>query len=142
VQTVAIAQLEEGDELIMSLEVLGQEPMHIQKTTLAQQMAEKAYDATKVNTEETVPAVFKQHWRVFSEQEARQLPPHREYDHRIELRPNAPHVINSKVYPLSQNEQKVLDEYLTDNLEKGYIVASSSRYGSPTFTVKKKDGTL
>src|SRR5712675_3531147 len=29
VQTVAIAQLEEGDELIMSLEVLGQEPMHI-----------------------------------------------------------------------------------------------------------------
>src|SRR5712671_147488 len=83
VQTVAIAQLEEGDELIMSLEVLGQEPMHIRKTTLAQQMAEKAYDATKVNTEETVPAVFKQHWRVFSEQEARQLPPHREYDHRI-----------------------------------------------------------
>jgi len=85
VQTVTIAQLEEGDELIMSLEVLGQEPMHIRKTTLAQQMAEKAYDTTKVNTEETVPAVFKQHWRVFSEQEARQLPPHREYDHRIEL---------------------------------------------------------
>jgi len=27
-------------------------------------------------------------------------------------------------------------------LEKGYIVASSSRYGSPTFTVKKKDGSL
>jgi len=142
VQTIAIAQLEEGDELIMSLEVLGQEPMHIRKTTLAQQMAEKAYDATKVNTEETVPAVFKQHWKVFLEQEGRQLPPHREYDHQIELRPDAPHVINSKVYPLSQSEQKVLDEYLTDNLEKGYIVASSSRYGSPTFTVKKKDGTL
>jgi len=29
-----------------------------------------------------------------------------------------------------------------DNLEKGYIVASSSRYGSPTFMVKKKDGSL
>jgi len=76
VQTVAIAQLEEGDELIMSLEVLGEEPMQIRKTTLAQQMAEKAYDATKVNTEESVPAVFKRHWRTFSEQEARQLPPH------------------------------------------------------------------
>jgi len=142
VQKVAIAQLEEGDELIMSLEVLGQEPMQIRKTTLAQQMAEKNYDATKVNSEETVPAVFKRHWRIFSEKEARQLPPHREYDHRIELRPDAPNVINSKVYPLSQNEQKVLDEYLTDNLEKGYIVASSSRYGSPTFTVKKKDGSV
>src|SRR5712671_5462747 len=82
VQTVAIAQLEEGDELIMSLEVLEEEPMEICKTTLAQQMAEKAYDATKVNTEESVPAVFKRHWRTFSEQEAHQLPPHREFDHR------------------------------------------------------------
>src|SRR5882757_1076501 len=127
VQTVAIAQLEEGDELIMSLEVLGEEPMEIRKMTLAQQMAKKAYDATKVNTEESVPVVFKRHWRTFTEQEARQLPPHREFDHRIELRPDAPNVINSKVYPLSQHEQKVLDKYLTDNLEKGYIVASSLR---------------
>jgi len=75
-QKIAIAQLEEGDKLIMSLEVLGEEPMHIRKMTLAQQMAEEAYDATKVNTEEKVPVVFKQHWRIFSEQEAHQLPPH------------------------------------------------------------------
>jgi len=54
-QEVAIAQLEEGNELIMSLEVLGEEPMKLCKTTLAQQMAEKAYDATKVNMEESVP---------------------------------------------------------------------------------------
>jgi len=27
--------------------------------TLAQQMAEKAYDPTSVNTEETIPAAFK-----------------------------------------------------------------------------------
>jgi hypothetical protein len=33
--------------------------MDINKTTLAQQMVEKAYDASKVNTEETIPAVFK-----------------------------------------------------------------------------------
>jgi Reverse transcriptase (RNA-dependent DNA polymerase) len=56
------------------------------------------------------------------------------------LKDNAPEVINSKVYPLSKDEQKVLDEYLNDNLDKGYIMASSSHYGSPTFTVKKKDG--
>jgi len=76
VQKVAIAQLEEGDKLIMSLEVLGEESMKLRKMTLAQQMAETTYDATKVNTEESVPTVFKQHWRVFSETEARQLPPH------------------------------------------------------------------
>src|SRR5712675_1875420 len=64
VQTVAIAQLEEGDELIMTVEALEPEPMKIRKTTLAQQMAEKAYDGTKVNTEESVPAAFRRHWKV------------------------------------------------------------------------------
>jgi len=67
--------MEEGDELIMSMEVLEPGPMQIRKTTLAQQMAEKAYDATKVNMEATIPTVFKRHWRTFSEEEARQLPP-------------------------------------------------------------------
>jgi len=59
IQTVAIAQLEEGDELIMTVEVLEPEPMEIRKTTLAQQMAEKAYDGTKVNMEESVPTAFR-----------------------------------------------------------------------------------
>jgi len=59
IQATAITQMEEGDELIMSMEVLEPEPMRIRKTTLAQQMAEKAYDATKVNTEATIPTVFK-----------------------------------------------------------------------------------
>jgi len=73
---VAITQLEEGDELIMTVEVVEPEPMKIRKTTLAQQMAKKAYDGTKVNMEETVPTAFRQHWKVFLEQEAHQLPPH------------------------------------------------------------------
>jgi Reverse transcriptase (RNA-dependent DNA polymerase) len=115
--------------------------MDIMKTMLAQQMVEKVYDASKVNMEETIRTVFKQHWRVFSEEQARQLPPHRPWDHQINLKPNAPDVINSKVYPLSKDEQKLLNEYLDDNLDKGYIIASSSCYGSPTFTVKKKDRT-
>jgi hypothetical protein len=76
------------------------------------------------------------------EQEARQLPPHHKWDYKIELKPDAPDVINSKVYPLSKDEQTILDKYITDNLDKGYITASASPYGSPTFMVKKKDGTL
>jgi len=51
--------LEEGDKLIMTVEVLEPEPMQIRKMTLAQQMAEKAYDGTKVNTEESVPTAFR-----------------------------------------------------------------------------------
>jgi hypothetical protein len=37
----------------------------IQKTTIAQQMAEKAYDPTKVNTEEMIPPKFSHHKKVF-----------------------------------------------------------------------------
>jgi hypothetical protein len=118
------------------------EPIEVNKVTIAQQIAEKAYNAGKVNMEQTVPAVFKQHWKVFLEQEACQLPPHHKWDHKIELKPDAPNVINSKVYLLSKDEQKVLDKYITDNLDKGYIMASASPYGSPNFIVKKKDGTL
>ena len=142
VQEVAISQAEEGDKIIMTVHVLEPEPMQIRKTMLAQQMAKKAYDPASVNTEETIPVAFKQHWRVFSEEEARQLPPHRPWDHKIELLPTAPNVSNSKVYPLAPKEQEALNQYLEENLEKGYIVASSSHYGSPTFMVKKKDGTL
>ena len=142
VQEVAISQVEEGDEIIMTIHILEPEPMKIRKTTLAQQMAKKAYNPASVNTEETIPVAFRRHWRVFSEEEARQLPPHRPWDHKIELLPMAPDVINSKIYPLAPKEQEALNLYLEDNLEKGYIVASLSRYGSPTFTVKKKDRTL
>jgi len=45
IQMVAITQLEEGDKLIMTIEVLECKPMQIRKMTLAQQMAEKVYDA-------------------------------------------------------------------------------------------------
>jgi hypothetical protein len=75
VRQVAIDQLEDGDELIMTIKRIAPEPLELKKTTFAQQMAEKAYDKGKVNTEETIPTVFKCHWRIFSEQQARQLPP-------------------------------------------------------------------
>jgi len=65
------------------------------------------------------PRLFRRHWKVFSEtRKPVSYHPHRPWDHKIELTPNAPNVINSKVYPLSPNEQKVLNEYLEDNLEK------------------------
>jgi hypothetical protein len=139
---VAAGQLEEGDELYVAIRMIKSGSVEINKVTIAQQMAEKAYDTGKVNTEQTVPTLFKRHWKIFLEQEGHQLLPRRKWDHKIELKPDAPNMINSKVYLLSKDEQKVLDEYITDNLDKGYITASASPYSSPTFTVKKKDGTL
>jgi hypothetical protein len=57
---VAITQLKEGDKLYIVIKAIRTEPIKINKTTIAQQMAEKAYDAGKVNTEQTIPAGFKQ----------------------------------------------------------------------------------
>jgi hypothetical protein len=54
---------------------------HIRKTSIAQQMAEKAYDKDKVNTEQTIPPEYQQHKKVFSEQEATRFLPPQPWDH-------------------------------------------------------------
>ena len=40
------------------------------------------------------------------------------------------------------NEQEELDRFITENLEKGYIVPSKSPMASSVFFVKKKDSKL
>jgi hypothetical protein len=47
-----------------------------------------------------------------------------------------------KNYNLTPEEQKELDKFLDENLEKGYIQPSQSPQVSPSFFVKKKDGRL
>ena len=116
-------------------------PETINKTTIAQQMAQKAHESSKTNDEVTLPESYKQHAKVFSEQEAKRFPPTRPFDHRICLKPEAPDVINCRMYPLSKAETEAQNKYLDENLEKGFISVSDSKYGFPTFTVLKKDGT-
>jgi len=43
---------------------------------------------------------------------------------------------------LALTEQKELDQFLKENLEKGQICLSKSPMASPVFFIKKKDGTL
>jgi hypothetical protein len=50
--------------------------------------------------------------------------------------------LDCKIYPLMLMEQEKLDEYIKENLEKGYIRPSKSQYLSPFFFVGKKDGKL
>jgi hypothetical protein len=59
----------------------------------------------------------------------------------IELTPESKPV-DCKVYPLNLNEQKVLDEFLEENLQSGHIRPSMSSMASLFFFVKKKDGSL
>jgi len=93
----------------MTVEVLEPEPMQSGRRPLAQQMAEKAYDSTKVNMEESVPVAFRRHWTgILGNKRPVSYHPIDLGITKSELTPNAPNVINSKVYPLSPTTQKVL----------------------------------
>src|SRR5882762_3035834 len=85
---------------------------------------------------------YQQHHHVFSEEAAQRFPPKRPWDHAIDLKPDTPNIIDCKVYPLTQEEDKALVAFLEEQLKKGYIVPSISPYASPFFFVKKKDGKL
>jgi hypothetical protein len=47
-----------------------------------------------------------------------------------------------KVYPIPINEQKTLNQFIQENLEKGYIIPSKSLTASLVFFIKKKTGDL
>src|SRR5258706_220179 len=78
---------------------------------------------------------------VFSEEAFAHLPPHKAWDHAIELHPNAK-LPRGRMFPLSPAEQKELDAFLRENLANGRIHLSKSPIGAPVFFVKKKEGSL
>jgi gag-polyprotein putative aspartyl protease len=89
----------------------------IRKTTIAQQMSERAYNQAKVNTEQTIPIKYQQHTKVFSETEATRFPPPRPWDHQIKLTNDAPTTINGKVYPLPTKLTEALNKWIDNMLE-------------------------
>ena len=80
-------------------------------------------------------------FNVFSQADSDILLPHRPYDHKIPL-------IKEKtppwgpLYSISQDELKILKKYLEENLNKGFIRASSSLTASPVFFARKPGGDL
>src|SRR5260221_52322 len=78
---------------------------------------------------------------VFSEEAFAHLPPHKAWDHTIELHPDAK-LPRGRTFPLSPAEQKELDTFLRENLANGRIHLSKSPIGAPVFFVKKKEGSL
>src|SRR5687767_5179685 len=91
--------------------------------------------------EEIVSEHYHEYKEVFTKSEFDKIPPRRPWDHVIELREGAA-LTSCKLYPLSLNEQKELDEFLEENLCSGHIRVSKSEWASPFFLVKKKDGKL
>ena len=88
-----------------------------------------------------VPVAYKDFFNVFSQEEAKNMPPHHEFDHEIHLENDQtpPH---SHIYPLSGTELGLLHKFLKNMLGKGFIRSSQSPGGAPVLFAKKKDGTL
>ncbi|KAH9266996.1 hypothetical protein BASA83_010189 [Batrachochytrium salamandrivorans] len=82
----------------------------------------------------TSNSVFKR----ISESQADILPSHRSFDCTINLSSSA-EPSYGRIYQLTREEDKVMQEWIADNLAKGFIRNSSSPYGAPCFFVKQKD---
>ena len=67
-----------------------------------------------------VPKVYQDFFDVFLREEAKNMPPHGEFDHEIHIENDQtpPH---SHIYPLSGTELSLLHEFLDDMLGKGFI---------------------
>ena len=68
-------------------------------------------------------------------------PPQRNVDHKIDVIPGS-EPFKRGIYPLSQQQLKVLREELDHLLELELIRPSISPYSAPVLFVPKKDGTL
>ncbi|KAM0789314.1 hypothetical protein ACM66B_000152 [Microbotryomycetes sp. NB124-2] len=88
-----------------------------------------------------VPRPYHDYLDVFSETKAQALPPHREYDLKIDLKDEATPPFGP-LYSMAAAESTALKEYLDDMLAKGYIRPSTSPAAAPILFVKKKDGSL
>ena len=78
---------------------------------------------------------------VFPEELPHGLPPKRNVDHKIGVIPGS-EPFKRGIYPLSQQQLKVLREELDRLLELRLIKPSISPYGAPVLFVPKKDRTL
>ena len=89
-------------------------------------------------TEEMVPQRFHKYLKVFEKKDSERMPMRKAWDHTIDLREGFV-LKKGKIYPLSRVEREEVQEFVKDQLRKGYIRLSKSPQMSPVFFVPKKD---
>ena len=90
-------------------------------------------------TEEMVPRRFHKYLNMFEKKDSERMLMRKAWDHAIDLREGfVPK--KGKIYPLSRVEREKVQEFVKDQLRKGYIRPSKSPQTSPVFFVPKKDG--
>jgi hypothetical protein len=91
--------------------------------------------------EDLIPEDLHDFLDVFDDNKANRFPESNAWDHKIDIKEGF-EPKSFKNSNLTLEEQKELDKFLHENLEKGYIQPSQSPQVSPFFFVKKKDGRL
>jgi len=89
--------------------------------------------------EDMVPTRFHTYLLVFKKKELERLPLHKPWDHGIETKSGF-QPKKSKVYALSPKEQEEVDDFINEQLRKGYIQPSKSpqTYLTNIFCSKKR----
>ena len=133
--------LEDGDRILM---IDPNPALNIRaKSNIATDLATKENQKKEQKPwKEQVPNYLHDFADVFDKEKFEELPPHRPWDHAIKLLPGTTERLDCKIYPLSNDEQTQLDEFLEENLSTGRIRPSKSLMASPFFFIKKKDGKL
>jgi len=90
-------------------------------------------------TEKMVPRRFHKYLKVFEKKESERMPTRKAWDHAIDLREGFV-LKKGKIYLLLRVEREEVQDFVKDQLRKGYIRPSKSPQTSPVFFVPKKDG--
>ena len=108
----------------------------------SQQLAEvHLKNSTLKEPSDAILPHFRQFTDIFAKESFDTLPERKQWDHAIELVPDAK-LSNCKVYLMLVAERAELDCFILENLETGQIRPSKSPMASLCFFIKKKDGSL
>lgn len=88
-----------------------------------------------------LPTEYSDLVEAFSQVNASKLPPHRSADCAINLLPGTTPP-KGRIFPLSQPESETMENYIKEELAKGFVQPSTSPASAGFFFVKKKDGGL
>ncbi|MDI6015466.1 reverse transcriptase/ribonuclease H family protein, partial [Escherichia coli] len=88
-----------------------------------------------------LPEQYRAFADVFSKEASDILPPHRPYDHKIELTGKNT-LTYCPLYKSTEEELEATRKYIHENLKKGFITPSNAPYASPVLMVRKANGEL
>lgn len=78
----------------------------------------------------------------FDRAQANNLPPHRPYDHKIQLKGGEKLMPKSRIYQMSTHKLLETKKYLKENLKKGFISPNSTPFASLVLFAAKPNGEL